>query len=222
MLKQSILALLLSCPVFSACALDVGDITSFIYSGSNKLTTEIKNTTNGGRLVNISVERISSPLEGAKAIPMESKDEILLTPASLLMPAQSNEMIRFFYNGPKDNKERYYRIYWLDQALGEAEKGLSSRQAIVTAAARISTILVVSPAKVNYDYQYANGKIINTGNASFKVISYGPCLTKKDKESCKESYYVLPGRSRAFSHVNLTDKTGRIAVWEAEKFVPVK
>ena len=116
-MKNRILAIsLYFCAIMPALALDVGDISSFMNSGSSVLSKEIKNTTESGRLINIHIERLSSPLEGASVIPMEVQGEVLLTPASLLLPAQSSDAIRFFYKGPADDKERYYRIVWFDQA----------------------------------------------------------------------------------------------------------
>lgn len=96
-MKKIIFALNLSLTVMMpAYALDIGDISSFMYSDSSVISKEIKNSTNTGRLINIRVERITNPLEGGKIIPMESKNELLLTPGSLLLPANSNETIRFF------------------------------------------------------------------------------------------------------------------------------
>lgn len=208
--------------VAPACALDVGEISSFIYSDQVMLSKEIKNTTDMGRLINIKVERISNPQVNGKIIPMESKDEILYSPNSLLLPAKSAELIRFFYHGPEDEKERYYRIYWTDQALSTAETNNAVRNAIATASARISTILVVSPRKVKYDYRYVNGKIVNTGNATFRVIAYGPCLKPGNGGDCKENYYLMPGNTRAFSRVDVAKQDGRIATWQADHFLPIK
>lgn len=50
-------------------------------------------------------------------------------------------MIRFFYKGPADDKERYYRIVWFDQALSDAQRDNANRSAVATASARIGTIL---------------------------------------------------------------------------------
>lgn len=113
------LLLSLSQPVF---ALDVGEISSFMHSDSARLSKEIKNTTDSGRLVNIKIERISSPLESGTVLPMGSKDEMLLSPASLILPANASDVIRFYYKGPSDNQERYYRIVWFDQALSDVGK----------------------------------------------------------------------------------------------------
>ena len=222
-MKKHILAIgLLLSTMTPALALDVGDISSFMNSGSSTLSKEIKNTTDSGRLINIHMERLSSPLDGGKVIPMDKQDEILLTPASLLLPAKDSDVIRFFYKGPADDKERYYRIVWFDQALSDAQRNGSTRSAVATASARIGTILVVAPRKANFRYQYANGTLVNTGNATLRILAYGPCLKPADGKECKENYFLMPGKERRFTRVNVADKKGRVALWQGEQFVPVK
>ena len=222
-MKNHILAIgLCLCAIMPARALDVGDISSFMNSDSSVLSKEIKNTTDSGRLINIHMERLSSPLDGGNVIAMESQDEVLLTPASLLLPAKSSDVIRFFYKGPTDDKERYYRIVWFDQALSDAQRNGAARSAVATASARIGTILVVAPRKVNYRYQYANGTLVNSGNATLRILAYGPCLKAADGKECKENYYLMPGKERRFTRVNVADKKGRVALWQGEQFVPVK
>ena len=222
-MKKHILAIgLLLSTMTPALALDVGDISSFMNSGSSTLSKEIKNTTDSGRLINIHMERLSSPLDGGKVIPMDKQDEILLTPASLLLPAKASDVIRFFYKGPADDKERYYRIVWFDQALSDAQRNGSTRSAVATASARIGTILVVAPRKANFSYQYANGTLVNTGNATLRILAYGPCLKPADGKECKENYFLMPGKERRFTRVNVADKKGRVALWQGDQFVPVK
>ena len=223
MMKKCILAAgLFFCTAPSVLALDVGDISSFINSDASVLNKEIKNNTDSGRLINIRVERLTTPLEGGKVIPMESREELLLTPASLLMPAQSTEAIRFFYKGPADDKERYYRIVWFDQSLSDAQPETSSRTAVVTASARIGTILVVAPRKVDFRYRYNSGTLVNDGNATLRILAYGPCLKAADGQECKENYFLMPGEQRRFTRVNVADKKGRVALWQGEQFVPIK
>lgn len=104
-MKKHLLALgLLLAGVSPAQALDVGDISSFMNSGSSTLSKTIKNSTDSGRLINIHLERLSSPLDGGQVIPMDKPDEVLLTPASLLLPAQASDVIRFFYKGRRMTK----------------------------------------------------------------------------------------------------------------------
>lgn len=222
-MKNRILIIgLLLCGISPAMAIDVGDISSFINSDASVLSKEIKNTTDSGRLINIHVERLSSPQEGGEVIPMESKEELLLTPASVLLPAQTSESIRFFYKGPADDKERYYRIVWFDQALSDAQRSNGVRTAVATASARIGTILVVAPRQVNFRYQYSDGKMMNTGNATLRILAYGPCLKAGSGKECKENYFLMPGETRRFNNVNIADKKGRVALWQGDQFVSVK
>lgn len=59
--EKHLLALgLLLAGVSPAQALDVGDISSFMNSGSSTLSKTIKNSTDSGRLINIHLERLSS------------------------------------------------------------------------------------------------------------------------------------------------------------------
>ncbi|WP_337262251.1 MULTISPECIES: hypothetical protein [unclassified Serratia (in: enterobacteria)] len=206
----------------SAWALDVGAISAFMHSDSAILSKEIKNTTDNGRLVNIKIERISNPSESGAIIPMETKDEMLLSPASLMMPANASDVIRFYYKGPEDNKERFYRITWLDQALSDVGQNTAKRNAVATTSARIGTILVVTPRKAQFNHQFANGTITNTGNATFKMVAYGACKDKKNSSSCKENYFVMPGRERALAKVDINDKKSHVALWYGEQFVQVK
>lgn len=61
------LALLFS-GISPAQALDVGDISSFMNSDSSTLSKTIKNSTDSGRLINIRLERLSSPLDDGQVI----------------------------------------------------------------------------------------------------------------------------------------------------------
>ncbi len=65
---------------------------------------------------------------------------------------------------------------------------------------------VVAPRQVNYRFQYANGSLTNTGNATLRILAYGPCLKAADGKECKENYYLMPGKSRRFTRVDTADK----------------
>lgn len=64
------LALLFS-GISPAQALDVGDISSFMNSDSSTLSKTIQNSTDSGRLINIRLERLSSPLDDGQVIAMD-------------------------------------------------------------------------------------------------------------------------------------------------------
>ncbi|EOU5775652.1 TPA: hypothetical protein ACPVJB_005215, partial [Escherichia coli] len=51
---------------------------------------------------------------------------------------------------------------------------------------------------------------------------YGPCLKAANGKECKENYYLMPGKSRRFTRVDTADNKGRVALWQGDKFIPVK
>lgn len=218
------LRVLLLVPLFylsSAQAINVGAITVFINDDMQEVSREISNNTDQARLVNISVTRISSPEEGGTEIPMDVDGELLLSPSRVVLPANAKNNVRFFYNGPTDSQERYYRITWFDTALSLDESRNAQRQALATTSAKIGTILVVTPRQSTFDFALEKGVLLNKGNASYRVIAYGPCRDKPS-EQCKENYFDLPGKKRAFREVNIDSDQSHIGLWQGEQYVIVK
>ncbi|WP_297206626.1 hypothetical protein [uncultured Pluralibacter sp.] len=221
---NSLLFTLSLCAVsLSAQAINVGEVTSMMEPDKSSLAKEIANVTDTARYVSVTVQRLSSPMEGGIIIPMESKSELLSTPASMILPGNAKDNFRFFYKGPEDNKERYYRVSWTDEPVTEFEANKSKKQGEATTSAIISTILVVAPRQEKFDFSWKNGVVTNTGNASFRIISYGPCKDKsKDSgEGCRERYYVMPGVSARIVYTDLTNKKTRVGIWHGEQYINV-
>ncbi|NHX33574.1 hypothetical protein HA388_26605, partial [Escherichia coli] len=95
-------------------------ITEIISSDEDTLSKEIENTVDTARLVNLTIEKIDSPLDTGKVIPITDPNEILSTPANLILPGHAKDIFKIIYQGPKDNKERYYRLNWKDDPIGES------------------------------------------------------------------------------------------------------
>ncbi|WP_429234314.1 hypothetical protein [Aeromonas salmonicida] len=202
-------------------AINVGSVTTFIDAGNEDVSKEIANESDQARLITISVSRISSPEEGGQEMPMEIDGELMLSPSRLMLPANAKNNVRFFYKGPQDGKERYYRIRWLDTALSMDDQRNERRQAVATTSALIGTILVVTPRQQQFDYTLQDGILTNKGNASYRTVAYGTCL-KQSKEQCKETYYDLPGKQRRFKKVNIQHEKSHIGLWLGQEFVVVK
>lgn len=208
---------------FSAQAINVGEVTSIMSPTAFSLAKEISNPTDSARLVSLKVERISSPMESGIVIPMESPSELLSTPANLIMPGNSKENFRVFYKGPEDDKERYYRLSWSDEPVTDDGATSSRKQGQAMTSAIINTILVVAPRKEKFDFLRQGATVTNTGNASFRVISFGPCRDKKKDlgQGCRERYYVMPGVSIKIQHIDLNEKKSRIGIWHGQKYINV-
>lgn len=201
-------------------AINVGAVTTFIDAGSQEVAKQIENDSDQARLVTVTVTRISSPEEGGQEMPMEVDGELMLSPSRLMLPANAKNNVRFFYKGPQDGKERYYRIRWLDTALSVDDQRSERRQAVATTSAQIGTILVVTPRQQQFAYDLKGDTLTNKGNASYRTVAYGPCL--KSQELCKETYYDLPGKQRKFKQVNMSDKKSHLGLWLGQEFVVVK
>lgn len=209
---------------FSGWAINVGDITSIMTSSESSLSKEITNTTNSARYVSISVKQLSSPLADSVEIKPVNPGELLSTPANLILPGQAKDVFRFFYKGPADDIERYYRLLWIDEPVTESAEIRANKMAIATASAEIGTILVVAPRKERFDYKRNGDIITNTGNVSFRVIAYGACKDKaRDRgRGCRERYYIMPGSKIKLQFTDISNSRSHIGIWHGKQFIAVK
>ncbi|MEY0726172.1 hypothetical protein AB7254_02120 [Providencia rettgeri] len=227
-MKKITLALILLSwlPLKSSFAVNVGNITEIISSNEDTLSKEIENTVDTARLVNLTIEKIDSPLDTGKVITVTDPNEILSTPANLILPWHAKDIFKIIYQGPKDNKERYYRLNWKDDPIGESGVTQSAKSASATTSATISTILVVAPRIENFNYKYTNSQISNTGNSTFRVVASGPCLAEKQKYGvdgiCRERYYLMPNLAVKLQFVDVTNKKSSVGIWHKGEFIVVK
>lgn len=227
-MKKITLALILLSwlPLKNSFAVNVGNITEIIPSDEDTIAKEIENTVDTARLVNLTIEKIDSPLENGRVIPVNDPNEILSTPANLILPGKAKDVFKIIYQGPKDDKERYYRLNWKDDPIGESGVTQSSKSASATTSATISTILVVAPRIENFNYQYINSQVANIGNSSFRVVASGPCLAEKQKYAvdgvCRERYYLMPHLAVKLQFVDLSNKKSSVGIWHKGEFIVVK
>lgn len=225
-MKKLILFLLFLLPIKNCLAVNVGNITEIIPSNEYTLAKEIENTVNTARLVNLTIEKIDSPLDKGKVIPTNDPNEILSTPANLILPGHATDVFKIIYQGPKDDQERYYRLNWKDDPITENGVTQSSKSATATTSATISTILVVAPRIENFNYQYNNFQVSNLGNSSFRVVASGPCLAEKQQYGvegmCRERYYLMPHLAVKLQLVDLNNKKSSVGIWHKGEFIVVK
>lgn len=209
---------------FTGWAINVGDITSIMTSSESLLSKEITNTTDSARYVSISVKQLSSPLADGVEIKPVNPGELLSTPANLILPGQAKDVFRFFYKGPADDIERYYRLQWIDEPVTESTETRANKMAVATASAEIGTILVVAPRKERFDYKLNGDIITNTGNVSFRVIAYGVCEDKARDQGrgCRERYYIMPGSKIKLQFTDISNSRSHIGIWHGKKFIAVK
>lgn len=209
---------------FPGWAINVGEITSIMTSAESSLSKEITNTTDAARYVSVSVKQLSSPLAGGVEIKPVNSGELLSTPANLILPGQAKDVFRFFYKGPADDLERYYRLQWIDELVTESAETRANKMAVATASAEIGTILVVAPRKERFEYSRNGDVITNTGNVSFRVIAYGACKDKARDQGrgCRERYYIMPGTKIKLQFTDISNSRSRIGIWHGKQFITVK
>ncbi|MEX9583214.1 hypothetical protein AB7Y04_17415 [Providencia rettgeri] len=227
-MKKIIFALILLSilPLKNSFAVNVGNITEIISADEDTLAKEIENTVDTARLVNLTIEKIDSPLENGKVISVNDPNEILSTPANLILPGKAKDVFKIIYQGPMDDKERYYRLNWKDDPIGESGVTKSSKSASATTSATISTILVVSPRVEKFNYELINSQVSNIGNSSFRVVASGPCLAEKQKYGvdgiCRERYYLMPHLAVKLQFVDVKNKKSSVGIWHKGEFIVVK
>ena len=215
--------LFLSVLSFNVHAVSVGDITSIINSNEKTLAKEVENTTNVARYISLKVEKITSPTADGKIVPLENS-EVLSTPSGLVLPGSGKDVFKILYNGPEDDQERYYRLSWLDAPVLGKEDNTANKGALATTSAIINTILVVSPRKDKFDYNYSNGTITNTGNASFRIVAAGSCIDQAkdiDGKGCRERYYIMPGKSIKLKFTDWNAPKTHLGIWYGGQYINV-
>lgn len=227
-MKKIILACLSPLFLYShfATAIHVGPITEMMASDQTILAKEIENNVDQARLVGLSIERITSPLDNGKVIPLPN-NEILISPANLILPGKTKEHFKIYYKGPADNQERYYRLVWRDDPVSEEGSTQNKKSATATTSAMISTILVVAPRQENFNYRFDKEKrvVYNTGNSAFRTVATGDCMsdavTKNENNRCSERYYVMPGLGVKLKQVDVQSKKATVGVWHNDDFIIV-
>lgn len=222
-MRKVILALLLM-SVRPAYAIQIDDLSMFMSPQSNMVGQKIENTSSVAHLVTVSVEAIDSPYT-MKALPVSSsgRNEIQFTPERILIPAGGSEFVKFYYRGKSDERERYYRVTWIDDPLSQNVKSSSDKNIQMHAIASVGTVLVVQPRVEHFAYKYLNGKLSNTGNSSFRIVAYGPCKSKASKQkTCQMNGPIAPGHDFNLGTINLSSNDSHVGIWRHGQLIPVE
>ena len=121
----------------------------------------------------------------------EKVDELLLTPTRMVMPAGTSNIVKFYYHGNADNKERYYRITFTDEGVSEEVDSGSPKTAPDDARGGEHHSGGSAPDK-KIDFVYVAGKITNKGNTSFRVNATGTCLKPNPESPARRVAKLLP------------------------------
>lgn len=98
---------LLAAPL--AQAISVGNLTFSLASDAEFAAKRVINNNKSARLYRVSVVGIDRP-GGHEVRARPADGELLFAPRQLTLQAGESEYFKFYYHGPKDNRERYYRV----------------------------------------------------------------------------------------------------------------
>jgi Mat/Ecp fimbriae periplasmic chaperone len=205
---------------FTAQSVSAAYFSSFIYEMSSDesfIAKPVRNDTKTSNMYEVKSFKIDKPgVKGENRVQEESRD-LVYTPAKLKIDSNSTDFFKILYIGPKDDKERYYRVVFKETPLTtlavQDQKNATSFFPTVS----MSTILVVRPRKQIFKYEVdeIQGIIRNTGNTFFRVIIQKGC-NGTDEDA--NHFYMLPGE--VFQN-NSVKGNNRKFIVANKKYVPI-
>ncbi|WBF44092.1 hypothetical protein [Serratia rubidaea] len=176
---------------FSVGAINVGTLTFAMDQRQTFVAKRVLNNNNSARIYQVTIRAIDRP--GEKEVRSRPADgEMLYAPKQLMLQAGQDEYYKFFYRGPKDNQERYYRISFREVPAGYFDGRARNNGARLEPIVVMDSILVVRPRETRFSYQLdkQRGTLSNNGNTYFKVLLKPDCDSSDEAGS---SYYLRPG-----------------------------
>lgn len=189
-----------------------------IHPSQNKITIQAlanPNASNRAHVYSAKIQQIVSPYDLTPInVDKEQVQSILYTPARTIALPGKDVPFTFIYNGPHDNKERYYAITWSDNLVTAAKSHENTTAGTVTSSVSATTVLVVSPRKVNVNYDFSDGVFTNLGNATLDFFAVGKCEEDAEK-TCQIARPIVPGQSLKLQSMN-KNKSISMAYWAEE------
>lgn len=181
---------LLAAPL--AQAISVGNLTFSLPAEADFASKRVVNNNKSARLYRIAVSAIDRP-GGSEVRSRPVDGELLFAPRQLVLQAGESEYFKFYYHGPRDNRERYYRISFHEIPTRNLTRrsptgGEVSMEQVVV----MDTILVVRPREVQFKWSFDKvaGTVSNTGNTWFKLLIKPGCDSTEEEG---DAWYLRPG-----------------------------
>ncbi|QVQ96343.1 fimbria/pilus periplasmic chaperone [Klebsiella pneumoniae] len=181
---------LLAAPL--AQAISVGNLTFSLPAEADFASKRVVNNNKSARLYRIAVSAIDRP--GGSEVRYRPVDgELLFAPRQLVLQSGESEYFKFYYHGPRDNRERYYRVSFREIPTRNLTRrsptgGEVSMEPVVV----MDTILVVRPREVQFKWSFDKvaGTVSNTGNTWFKLLIKPGCDSTEEEG---DAWYLRPG-----------------------------
>ena len=181
---------LLTAPL--AQAISVGNLTFSLPAEADFASKRVVNNNKSARLYRIAVSAIDRP-GGSEVRSRPVDGELLFAPRQLVLQTGESEYFKFYYHGPRDNRERYYRVSFREIPTRNLTRrsptgGEVSMEPVVV----MDTILVVRPREVQFKWSFDKvaGTVSNTGNTWFKLLIKPGCDSTEEEG---DAWYLRPG-----------------------------
>nr|WP_248946050.1 fimbria/pilus periplasmic chaperone [Serratia silvae] len=192
----------LACLPLSAGAIDVGTMTFVMNQQQSFVAKRVLNNNHGARIYQVTIRAIDRP--GQHELRSRPADgELLFAPKQLALRAGQGEYYKFYYHGPQDNQERYYRVSFREiptNPIAQEQRQLpgANLEPIMV----MDTLLVVRPRNSLFAYQLdkQRGTLSNTGNTFFKFLLKPGC-NSTDEQGTSE--YLRPGDTLSHPGIRL-------------------
>lgn len=203
------------CLPMACMAISIGTLTFSLASDKTFVAKRVLNNNPSARLYQITIVGIDKPGEKeSRARPADG--ELLFSPRQLTLQPGEGEYFKFYYHGPQDNRERYYRVSFREipthsRTGSRGAGGSVSADPIII----METILVVRPRQVNFAWHFdpVTGSVSNTGNTWFKLIIKPGCQASEEEG---DAWYLRPGDTVSRK---LLQQPGRKYIIYNEKFI---
>ncbi|OIY29794.1 hypothetical protein BJK26_24380 [Escherichia coli] len=173
-------------------AISVGNLTFSLPSETDFVSKRVVNNNKSARIYRIAISAIDSP--GSSELRTRPVDgELLFAPRQLALQADESEYFKFYYHGPRDNRERYYRVSFREVPTRNLTKRSPSGGEVSTEPVVVmDTILVVRPRQVQFKWSFdqVTGTVSNTGNTWFKLLIKPGCDSTEEEG---DAWYLRPG-----------------------------
>lgn len=194
--------------------------STFIYemkADESFISKSVRNDTKTSNMYEVKSFKIDRPGDNGEKKVQDVSRDLIYTPTKLKIEAGTSDYFKILYIGPKDDKERYYRVVFKETPLTTINIPSQNNGTSFFPTVSMSTILVVRPRIENFKYEIdeTNGIIKNTGNTFFRVIIQDGCHGKDDEAN---HFYMLPGES--FQNESVQKNNKKFIVVN-QKYVPL-
>lgn len=211
------MALLLAFTAPASFAIGIEAMTFSMPADSDFIAKRLTNDNQTARLYQIAIYALDKPGD-QEQLSRPAEGELLYAPKQLTLSPGQSDIFKFFWHGPEDDRERYYRVLFREQPTQMRSGALAQGGAINMAPTVVlQTILVVRPRKTRFDWQWAAGsqRLRNSGNTWFKLLLKADC----DSDDAQAvSFYLRPGEQ--IQHALLRGKGQKVIVYDG-RFIPL-